>query len=149
MWSHHRVSTREKRCRPRQRKFRKVPHGFFFVAAGVDGFAGPPAAGGAGTEAAGGAADEEAAGGAAEEAPLGAGGGADPAEGADALVAGAAEALPDGEGGGVVSGGGPGSSMNLIMSSMSCVRSFAFLTAPSYSGLPAAFSMKVSKTCLA
>ena len=105
----------------------------------------------AGTEAAaaGEAADAEAAGGAEEGAALGAGGAADPAGGTDALVAGAADALPEGEGGGVVSGGGPGSSMNLIMSSMSCIRSFAFLTAPSYSGLPAAFSMKVSKTCLA
>ena len=125
---------------------------YFFFAGGAAGLEGAGAAEAAGVaEPAAGAVDPagaaEPAG--ADDAPGAADpaeGGADPAGTAEPLEAGAA-ALPAGAGGGVAAG--PGSSKNFTMSSMSCIRSRAFFTAPSYSGFPFAFSMKASKICLA
>ena len=44
---------------------------------------------------------------------------------------------------------GPPAWRNVTVSSMSCIRSLAFLTAPSYSGLPVALSMNDWKTAFA
>jgi len=97
-----------------------------------------PAEDAAGADEDAGAADEEAGGAALGAAPL---------------VAGAAPVSPapaGGAGAGVAAGLlGPPACKKVTVSSMSCMRSLLFFTAPSYSGFPDAFSMNVWKICLA
>src|SRR5579872_779409 len=74
------------------------------------------------------------------------GGAAEPdAAGAALLAGGAAPASPPVGGGGVAAAGvlGPPACKKFTVSSMSCIRSFVFFAAPSYSVLPDAFSRNV------
>src|SRR5271165_1272549 len=64
----------------------------------------------------------------------------------------AGAALPDAaelSAGGGAPAGGPPAWRNVTVSSMSCIRSFVFFTAPSYSVLPDALSRKAWKVCFA